>query len=110
MAEGFISNNEFQNASNRVIKWSDLPTNTIYRIEDVKEKLVRRDDKNVENKYAVLTNRDGLTKNVWITSVIEKELDKYVLDGSGNLYIQSFGLRTNKAGNKKYYDFDIVKQ
>ena len=110
MAEGFISFNEFQNTSNRVIKWSDLPTNTIYRIEDVKEKLVRRDDKNVESKYAVLTNRDGLTKNVWITSVIEKELDKYVLDGSGNLYIQSFGLRTNKAGNKKYYDFDIVKQ
>ena len=84
MAEGFISFNEFQNTSNRVTKWSDLPTNTIFRIEDVKQKFVQRDNKNVESKYAVLMDQDGLTKNVWLTSVIEKELDKYVIDGSEN--------------------------
>ena len=110
MAEGFISFNEFQNTSNRVTKWSDLPTNTIFRIEDVKQKLVKRGDKNVESKYVILMDRDGLTRNVWLTSLIEKELGKYVIDGSENLYIQSLGLRRNKSGDREYYDFDIVKQ
>ena len=110
MADAFISLNEFQATSNRVTNWGDLPTRTIYLIDEIKQKTILRDGKEVISNYAVLVNRDGERKNVWLTSVIERELEKYEIGGTDKIYIQSFGLKANKSGTKKYYDFDIVQQ
>ena len=38
----FITNNDFQTTSTRVTKWSDLPVNTIYSIEELKEKIIKK--------------------------------------------------------------------
>ena len=105
----FITINEFQTTSSRVTKWGDLPLNVIYRVDELKEKLVERDGKKVSSKYAVLTNQAGDVKSVWLTSIIETELNKLNVGENERIYIQSFGLKMNKAGNRKYYDFDIVK-
>ena len=110
MAEGFITNNQFQESSNRVINWGDLPTEVIYRVDSVKHKTISRDGKDVQSKYAVLVGVDGGTKKVWLTSIIEQELMKYKIGGEDKIYIQSLGLKSNKSGTRKYYDFDLVKK
>ena len=103
-----ITNNDFQTTSTRVTKWSDLPVNTIYSIEELKEKIIKKDGIDVTSKYAVLKNRDGEIKNVWLTSIIVEELKKFDIEGEDIVYIKSFGLKTNKAGTRKYYDFDMI--
>ena len=46
----FITNNDFQATSSRVTKWSDLPVNTIYRIEELKEKIIKKQLVELYNK------------------------------------------------------------
>ena len=105
MHQNFISQHEFQAASSRVERWGDLPLYTIYRIDEINEREINGEQ---IRKYVVLTNRDGEVINVWLTSVIEKELQKYDIHGKEKIYIQSLGLKKSKA-NKDYFDFQIVK-
>ena len=106
----FITINEFQATSSSVTKWADLPLEEIYLVKELKEKLVNREGKEINSMYAVLENQSGDVKNVWLTSVIEKELKKENIGGNGKIYVRSFGLKMNKSGTRKYFDFDIVKQ
>ena len=110
MDQNFISQNEFQAMSSRVEKWANLPLKTIYRIDGIMEKTVDRNGEKVQSKYAVLSNREGEVTNVWLTSVIEKELNEYDVNRKEKVYIQSFGLKKSKNGNNSYYDFEIIKQ
>ena len=105
MHQNFISQHEFQAASSRVKKWADLPLNVIYRIDEIKEREIN--DGQIIT-YAVLANREGEVTNVWLTSIIEKELLNYDIYGKEKIYIQPLGLKKSKA-NKDYYDFQIVK-
>ena len=108
MDQSFITNEKFQASSLRVEKWSDIPLRTIYRIITVKTKTFIKDGVEKKSKYAVMKSREGEIRNVYLTSVIEKELEKYDVNVE-ELYIQSFGLKRNANRTKNYYDFDIVK-
>ena len=109
MHQNFISQHEFQAASSRVERWADLPLNTIYRIDELNERIIDRNGEKIQCTYAVLTNREGEVANVWLTSIIEKELHSYDINGKEKIYIQSLGLKRSKA-NKDYYDFQIVRR
>ena len=108
MDQSFITNEKFQASSERVETWASLPLRTIYRITAIKTKTFENNGVENNSKYAVLSSREGEVRHVFITSVIEKELEKYNVDAD-KLYIQSFGLRKNANGTRSYYDFDLVK-
>ena len=108
MDQSFITNEKFQASSSRVEKWSNLPLRTIYRIITVKTKTFKKDGVENKSKYAVMKSREGEIRHVYLTTIIEKELEKYDVNVD-ELYIQSFGLKRNSNGTKNYYDFDIVK-
>ena len=108
MDQSFITNEKFQASSERVETWASLPLRTIYRINAIKTKTFEKNGVGNKSKYAVLSSREGEVRHVFITSVIEKELEKYNVD-TDELYIQSFGLRKNANGTRSYYDFDVVK-
>lgn len=108
--QSFISLKEFKSLSSRIIKWADLPLQVIYHIKEVKEKNVKMEGEDRVSKYAVLVNGLGELTNVWLTSVIEAELTN-VSDFERYKYlICSHGLRSNNAGTRKYYDFELVKK
>ena len=106
----FISMNEFQSESSRITKWGDLPLNVIYRIKNVNEELINREGEKVISKYAELENEAGDMINVWLTSVIEKELKDINDYENEHIYVRTYGLKTNQKGNRKYHDFEIVKR
>ena len=70
----FITINEFQATSSRVTKWADLPLEEIYLVKELKEKLVNREGKEINSMYAVLENRSGDVKNVWL------KMERYMSD------------------------------
>ena len=106
----FITLNEFQASSSRITKWGDLPLNVVYRVTNVRQRIVNINGEDVTSKYAVLENQAGEVINVWLTSVIVEELNDVNDFENQQIYIRSYGLKSNKAGNRKYYDFEIVKR
>ena len=71
--------------------------------------VVTMDGKEVNSKYAVLEDENGIVRKTWLPSIIERELSQLSLT-KRDVYIRSYGLRSNKAGSRKYYDFEIVKK
>ena len=108
--QSFISLKEFKSLSSRIIKWAELPLQVIYHIKEVKEKNVKIEGEDRVSKYAVLVNGLGELTNVWLTSVIQAELAKISDFERYKYLICSHGLRTNNAGTRKYYDFELVKK
>ena len=110
MAEQFISDAEFTSTSKRILKWKTLPMNVTFRVREVNEQEIDMEDgKKKMCKFAVLEDRDGRIKKVWLTSIVTIELQNYNF-ATDKVYIRSYGLVTSKKGNRQYYDFDIVKK
>ena len=107
MDQSFITNEKFQASSGRVETWASLPLRVIYRINAIKIKTFVNNGIENKSKYAILSSREGEVRQVFITSIIEKELEKYNVDAD-ELYIQSYGMRKNANGTRSYYDFDVV--
>ena len=108
----FPTDQEFENnkISNNgdVLKWRDVPMNTIFKIEDseaIKTKF---------GKAIILTliDRDDNTYRCWSTSVITDTLKSKKKDPSfkgKTLYIKSTGLKQSTTNpDNKYYDFDLM--
>ena len=104
-----MTDREFQAASERIMKWGDLPLEVTYRVNAMAEKLVNMDGKSVYSKYAILEDRNGDIKKAWLTSIIQKELEAETVSDQ-NVYIRSYGLKSNKAGTRQYHDFEILKK
>ena len=112
----FISVNTFEAKSSKnkrkdIIKWAELPLNIVFRVNAVRELTVNRDGKKSISRIGELENEDGtISVNVWLTSIIEKELKDITDFETKHVYIRSCGMKENKSGTRKYYDFDIVKE
>ena len=77
-------------------EWKDLCINTIDKVNDVRERIV---------------NTDGIAgerKNVWLPSIVDKELKDYEYS-AGDTYIRPLGLKNSKITGIKYHDPDIVR-
>ena len=86
------------------IKWAELPINVVYKIEKVKTV----DTKFGERKIADLTSRTGKSYNVWLTTLVSKELESR--DNGSDYYIKSLGMRNSTLNtDRKYYDFQILE-
>lgn len=110
MDEEFISDTEFTSTSKRILKWKTLPTNVTFRVREVDEQEIDFGDGTKKMcKFAVLEDRDGRIKKVWLTSIITNELENYNTV-TEKVFIRSYGLVKSKKGNRQYYDFDIVKK
>ena len=109
MANQFLTDSEFEVSSTRIIKWGDLPLEVTYRVNEICEKVVNMGGKDVNCKYAILEDKNGVIKKSWLTSIIENELNGVTIS-ERNVYIRSYGLKSNKVGSRKYYDFEIVKK
>ena len=112
---GFISTNKFnteaaKNKATDITKWCDLPLNVIYRVEAVREVPSTKDnDEEFISRVAELKNDVGESTSVWLTSVVVKTLTNIEDFEKRQIYIRSLGLKSNKKGTRKYYNFDIVE-
>ena len=111
-ANGFITAECFDNAvkqnrPNDVGKWADVPVGDIFKICAVQERVIHVNGGNKKVRYATLEDANGERKNVWLTSLIEKELENHNI-AKDNVYIRSLGKRTSKVSKRDYYAFDIV--
>ena len=109
---GFITAESFdnvvrQNRPNDIGKWADVPVGDIFKICSVQERVIHVNGGSKNVQYATLENANGERKNVWLTSLIEKELKNHNIDNE-NAYIRSLGKRTSKVSKRDYYAFDIV--
>ena len=113
--ETFITTEDFDALSSsspivqeEIMCWKDLPIQVIFRVEHVYL---------VQTKWGkqlalVLTNHDGKVFQVFATNPIKNELKDFGKTGgtSTTYYIKSLGekKRATNAGNRTYYDYDIV--
>ena len=75
----FISTTHFDKKAvilkpKEITKWADLDINTIYKVNDVRERIVNIDGGKKIARYAELDDIDGERKNVWLPSIVDKEL------------------------------------
>ena len=110
----FISTAEFdtkvsKNKPKDVMKWCDLPLHIIFKVKGVKEVTVIRHGEETISRIGKLENKAGELTNLWLTSVIEKELLEVQDFDNEQVYIRSLGIKNNKDGTRKYYNFDIIK-
>ena len=96
-----------QNRPNDIGKQSDVPVGDIFKICTVQERVIHVNGGSKNVRYASLENANGERKNVWLTSLIEKELENHNIDKE-NAYIRSLGKRSSKVSKRDYYAFDIV--
>ena len=59
-------------------------------------------------RYAELNDIDKKRKNIWLPSIIDKEL-KDCDCSAGDTCIRPLGLKNSKIVGRKYHGFDIVK-
>ena len=111
----FILSTEFEaevakSKRKNAIKWSTLPLDVIFKVETIKEIDVTKDGERTTSRIAELKNEIGDVTVVWLPDIIDTEL-AYIEDfEKKRVYIRSYGLKLNKKGTRKYFNFDIVKQ
>ena len=110
----FITTGKFEtkvskNKPKDITKWCDLPLHVIFKVKGVKEVTVIRHGEETISRIGKLENKGGELTNVWLTSIIEKELLEVQDFDIEQVYIRSLGLKNNKDGTRKYYNFDIIK-
>lgn len=89
-----------------ITKWRDLPINDTFFINRIVERTVKIEGRKQTSRYLELDNIETWErKNVWITSVIDSELQTY--DLKTPTYIRPLGLKTPENG-RSYYNFAIV--
>ena len=108
MANQFMTDSAFQAASTRISKWKDLPINVTFRVNEINERVVNIDGKSVTAKFAILEEENGNIRKSWLTSIVQEELENITLS-KRNVYLRSYGLKSNKQGNRQYYDFEIIQ-
>lgn len=111
----FISVKEFdeiaaKNKRNDYKKWSDIPLNTIYKVEDVKKIAVTRNGKPTSTYIAELRSKSNEISITWLPEIVTTELNEFDNFHKEQIYICSYGLCFNKKATRKYYHFDIVKR
>ena len=95
--ENKISNND-------ILKWRDIPMNTIFKIDDVSK---------INTKFGIgtiLTLKDKKLDmyKCFATKTISDKLDECNLQ-DGSCYIRFLGLKESKTNTgNKYYNFDIM--
>ena len=110
--ETFITTEDFDALSSpifqeEIMSWKDLPNQVIFRVEHVYL---------VQTKWGkqlalVLTNKEGKVFQVYATNPIKNDLKDFGKTGvTSTTYIKSLGekKRATNAGNRTYYDYDIV--
>ena len=103
----FPTNEKFDEnkiSNNDILKWRDIPMNTIFRIDDISK---------INTKFGIGTILTLKDKNLnmykcFATKTIADKLNNVNLQ-DGSCYIRSLGLKesTINTGNK-YYNFDIM--
>ena len=87
-----------------ILKWRDIPMNTIFRIDDISK---------INTKFGIgtiLTLKDKTlnTYKCFTTKTIADKLDEFNLQ-DGSCYIRSLGLKESKTNTgNSYYNFDIM--
>ena len=111
----FITANEFEKKVTEkkptdISRWADLPLHTIFKVKAVKDINVNRDGKQFISRVGEIENEAGESRTVWLTSVAKEKLDTINAFDAEHINICSLGLKTNKKGNRKYYDCEVVKR
>ena len=103
----FPTNEKFDEnkiSNNYILKWRDIPMNTIFKIDDVS----KINTKVGEGTILTLVDRDSNMYKCFATNPISYKLDKFNLQ-NGSCYIRSLGLIESKTNTgNKYYNFDIM--
>ena len=96
--------NENKISGNSILKWRDIPTNKIFRVDDVS---------NINTKFGpatilTLVDRDLNKHRCWATKTISDRLGE-INRWNESCYIKSLGLKksSNDNGNS-YYNFEIM--
>ena len=89
-----------------ILKWRDLPINETYYINRIIERVVKIEGRKQTSRYLELDSIETRErKSVWITNVIDSELQSYNLTKA--TYIRPLGLKTSENG-RSYHNFEIV--
>ena len=102
----FISIDEFETFKaehETILKWRDVPTGIIYKIENVEEIKTKKGDATVMD----LIDCDGDRLRAWATSVLAKDLK----GRNGKLFIKPLEKKeSTKNPGQFYYDYDLVER
>ena len=98
---------EMTERAEQIMAWRDLYQDRIYRVIRLEEVSVQEGSR--LSRYAKLVDRNGVEINVWLPSIVEKELTQIKTEvlATGSVFIQACGMKTSKTG-RTYYDFKIV--
>ncbi len=107
----FISAENFQKAAaeqskNNVISWSDVPINTIYRINEISP------EKTTYGAQLILklTTLDGTNYRAWACSRLRDELEVLPERKKERLFIKPLGLCDSmKFPDRKYHQYELIK-
>ena len=90
-------------------KWRELDEHVPYRVVATHsmEVSVKGNGKETAT-YAELRNKEGQMINVWMTEIIQNELEKHDFV-EGNVYIMPLGKTTSKETGRDYFDFAVVE-
>lgn len=85
-----------------IMKWRDVPTGIIFKIEYVEEIKTKKGDATV----ITLIDCDGERFQAWATSVLREAL----IGRTGQMFIKSLGKKqSTKNPGQFYYDYDLVE-
>ena len=101
----FLSSDQFESlilSHESIMKWRDVPTGIIYKIESVEEVKTKKGDATVVN----LIDCDGDRMRAWATSVLRDDLRNKTV----TCYIKPLGKKeSTKNPGKFYYDYKLVE-
>ena len=112
--DSFIIESEFNTLVSKdkcgeAIKWRDLPVNTLFKVEAVKQFNSASAYGNGISMLGHFQNEREELVNVWLPDIVKKELCNKKLDFTKELvFIRSNGLKWNKKGSRQYFHFDLV--
>ena len=103
MDNAFPALNEFKDTQKDAIKFSDLPTQIVYQIKQIK---------NVDTKSGIgmileLADEQGRFTSVWASSLIQKELKNVVIANDCRWFLVSKGEKLAKNSKNRYFDYKI---
>ena len=109
----FISLDEFEsvlskNKRKNTVKWSSVPLDVIFKVEEIKEVRIAKNGEGMTSRIAELKNEGGEVTIAWLPGIISKELNNIEDFEKKQVYIRSLGLKDNKNGTRKYFDFDFI--
>ena len=110
---GFISLEKFEKEAklvkpDHIKKWREIELKAIYKVCELKERLVNINGRRQLSCYGELNDESGKRTNVWLPSLVETDLKEYDIKAK-DVYVRPLGMKNSKTGDRSYHDFVIIE-